>query len=103
MQMNRLAGTNSLVGTRSRASTKSHASTSSRARELVIGISSYIHQDTNNKIVLISNYTQTLDIFDKLCRSCGYSSLRLDGTINVTKHQKLVDKFNDPNKDEFSF
>lgn len=62
-----------------------------------------IRQDTNDKIVLISNYTQTLDMFDKLCRSRGYGSLRLDGTMNVTKRQKLVDKFNDPDGSEFVF
>ncbi|KAI9682739.1 MAG: DNA-dependent ATPase protein rad54 [Trizodia sp. TS-e1964] len=62
-----------------------------------------IRQDTNDKIVLISNYTQTLDIFDKLCRSRGYGCLRLDGTMNVSKRQKLVDKFNDPEGPEFVF
>lgn len=62
-----------------------------------------IRQDTNDKIVLISNYTQTLDIFDKLCRSRQYGVLRLDGTMNVNKRQKLVDKFNDPAGDEFVF
>lgn len=62
-----------------------------------------IRQDTNDKIVLISNYTQTLDLFEKLCRSRGYGSLRLDGTMNVNKRQKLVDKFNDPNGEEFVF
>ncbi|KAH8819645.1 P-loop containing nucleoside triphosphate hydrolase protein [Xylogone sp. PMI_703] len=62
-----------------------------------------IRQDTNDKIVLISNYTQTLDVFEKLCRSRGYGSLRLDGTMNVNKRQKLVDKFNDPNGEEFVF
>ncbi|PGH32714.1 DNA repair and recombination protein RAD54 and RAD54-like protein [[Emmonsia] crescens] len=62
-----------------------------------------IRQDTNDKIVLISNYTQTLDIFERLCRTRQYGSLRLDGTMNVTKRQKLVDKFNDPNGEEFVF
>lgn len=62
-----------------------------------------IRQDTNDKIVLISNYTQTLDLFDRLCRLRGYGSLRLDGTMNVKKRQKLVDRFNDPNGEEFVF
>ncbi|KAK4216321.1 P-loop containing nucleoside triphosphate hydrolase protein [Rhypophila decipiens] len=62
-----------------------------------------IRAETNDKIVLISNYTSTLDLFDKLCRNRGYGSLRLDGTMNVNKRQKLVDKFNDPNGDEFVF
>lgn len=62
-----------------------------------------IRQDTNDKIVLISNYTQTLDVFEKLCRSRQYGSLRLDGTMNVNKRQKLVDKFNDPEGSEFVF
>ncbi|KAI2475032.1 Helicase swr1 [Pyrenophora tritici-repentis] len=55
-----------------------------------------IRAETNDKIVLISNYTQTLDIFAMLCRSRGYGCFRLDGTMNVSKRQKLVDKFNDP-------
>ncbi|MCJ1392410.1 DNA-dependent ATPase protein rad54 [Xylographa bjoerkii] len=62
-----------------------------------------IRQDTNDKIVLISNYTQTLDIFDKLCRARNYGVLRLDGTMNVNKRQKLVDRFNDPEGAEFVF
>ncbi|SPO05098.1 probable Rad54 homolog MUS-25 [Cephalotrichum gorgonifer] len=62
-----------------------------------------IRQDTNDKIVLISNYTQTLDLFDKLCRSRNYGCIRLDGTMPVAKRQKLVDKFNDPEGPEFVF
>ncbi|KAL5337921.1 vacuolar protein 14 C-terminal Fig4p binding-domain-containing protein [Aspergillus crustosus] len=62
-----------------------------------------IRQDTNDKIVLISNYTQTLDVFEKLCRSRSYGCLRLDGTMNIKKRSKLVDKFNDPNGEEFVF
>lgn len=62
-----------------------------------------IRQDTNDKIVLISNYTQTLDLFERLCRARAYGSLRLDGTMNVNKRQKLVDKFNNPEGEEFVF
>jgi len=62
-----------------------------------------IRADTNDKIVLISNYTQTLDVFAALCRARGYGALRLDGTMNVSKRQKLVDKFNDPDGPEFVF
>jgi DNA repair and recombination RAD54-like protein len=62
-----------------------------------------IRQDTNDKIVLISNYTQTLDIFERLCRSRAYGCFRLDGKMNVNKRQKLVDRFNDPESEEFVF
>jgi hypothetical protein len=37
----------------------------------------FLHQirtTTNDKIVLISNYTQTLDLFEKLCRSKKFVS-----------------------------
>lgn len=62
-----------------------------------------IRQDTNDKIVLISNYTTTLDLFERMCRNRQYGCLRLDGTMNVNKRQKLVDKFNDPEGEEFVF
>ncbi|CUS11245.1 unnamed protein product [Tuber aestivum] len=62
-----------------------------------------IQRETKDKIVLISNYTQTLDVFEKLCRSRGYGALRLDGTMNVSKRTKLVAKFNDPEGEEFVF
>ncbi|KAK4108231.1 hypothetical protein N656DRAFT_740511 [Canariomyces notabilis] len=62
-----------------------------------------IRAETDDKIVLISNYTSTLDLFERLCRSRGYGCLRLDGTMNVNKRQKLVDKFNDPAGEEFVF
>ncbi|KAF2267396.1 hypothetical protein CC78DRAFT_76517 [Lojkania enalia] len=62
-----------------------------------------IRANTNDKIVLISNYTTTLDVFAQLCRARGYGCLRLDGTMQVNKRQKLVDKFNDPEGSEFVF
>ncbi|ETW85838.1 hypothetical protein HETIRDRAFT_414818 [Heterobasidion irregulare TC 32-1] len=63
----------------------------------------HIRTETNDKIVLISNYTQTLDIFEKLLRSKKYGYFRLDGTMTINKRQKLVDQFNDPEGKEFVF
>ncbi|KAG2734940.1 hypothetical protein G9P44_001154 [Scheffersomyces stipitis] len=62
-----------------------------------------IRSQTNDKIVLISNYTQTLDLIERMCRHKKYGSLRLDGTLSINKRQKLVDKFNDPEGNEFIF
>ncbi|KAI8331892.1 P-loop containing nucleoside triphosphate hydrolase protein [Chlamydoabsidia padenii] len=62
-----------------------------------------IKKETDDKIVLISNYTQTLDLFEQFCAQKQYGVLRLDGTMNITKRQKLVDRFNDPEAPEFVF
>ncbi|KAK7283963.1 hypothetical protein RIF29_13713 [Crotalaria pallida] len=63
----------------------------------------HLRQMTNDRIVLVSNYTQTLDLFAQLCVEQRYPHLRLDGTISICKRQKLVNCFNDPSKDEFVF
>ncbi|TPX30315.1 hypothetical protein SmJEL517_g06097 [Synchytrium microbalum] len=62
-----------------------------------------IKKTSNDKIVLISNYTQTLDLFDKMCRARQWGVLRLDGTMTIPKRQKLVERFNDPAGQEFVF
>ncbi|EGV63284.1 DNA-dependent ATPase protein rad54 [Yamadazyma tenuis] len=62
-----------------------------------------LHHETGDKIVLISNYTQTLDLIERMCRVKRYGNLRLDGTMNINKRQKLVDRFNDPDGKEFIF
>ncbi|KAI9190170.1 DNA-dependent ATPase protein rad54 [Blastocladiella emersonii ATCC 22665] len=62
-----------------------------------------IKTTTQDKIVLISNYTQTLDVFERMCRARAWGCLRLDGTMTVKKRQKLVDQFNDPAGGEFVF
>lgn len=62
-----------------------------------------IKANTNEKIVLVSNYTQTLDLFEKLCRKRGYLYVRLDGTMTIKKRAKVVSNFNDPESREFIF
>ncbi|WWD18483.1 hypothetical protein CI109_102935 [Kwoniella shandongensis] len=63
----------------------------------------HIDKHTDDKIVLISNATQTLDLMEKLCRNKRYGYLRLDGTMSVPKRSKTVARFNDPESKEFVF
>ncbi|THU67599.1 hypothetical protein C4D60_Mb05t26390 [Musa balbisiana] len=51
----------------------------------------------------LCNHPKTLDLFAQLCRERRYPFLRLDGTTSIGKRQKLVNRFNDPSKDEFVF
>lgn len=46
------------------------------------------------KIVLVSNYTTTLDMLAALCVRYDYPYLRLDGSTPTAKRQHLVDSFN---------
>lgn len=63
----------------------------------------HINHHTNDKIVLISNATQTLDLMEKLCRGKRYGYLRLDGSMSVPKRSKIVAQFNQPESKEFVF
>lgn len=75
--------------------------------------------NSDDKIVLVSNYTQTLDLLEKLFMALRWvivfhadqpnsyiyrwAFLRLDGTANVNKRGKLVERFNQPDSREFIF
>jgi DNA repair and recombination protein RAD54 and RAD54-like protein len=57
----------------------------------------------NDKIVIVSNYTQTLDLIGRMCRENSWGFCRLDGSIGMKKRQKMVDDFNDPTSSLVAF
>uniref|UniRef100_A0A8D8TTW0 DNA repair and recombination protein RAD54-like n=2 Tax=Cacopsylla melanoneura TaxID=428564 RepID=A0A8D8TTW0_9HEMI len=61
-----------------------------------------IKMTTDDKIVLVSNYTQTLDLFERLSKLRSYKYVRLDGSMTIKKRAKVVDSFN-KTADEFIF
>ncbi|VDM28272.1 unnamed protein product [Toxocara canis] len=58
---------------------------------------------TNDKFVLVSNYTQTIDSFVELCKLRRYGYVRLDGSSSIKQRAKIVQKFNDPASPEYVF
>uniref|UniRef100_A0A8C9W0J3 RAD54 homolog B n=1 Tax=Scleropages formosus TaxID=113540 RepID=A0A8C9W0J3_SCLFO len=57
----------------------------------------------SDRVVLVSNYTQTLDLLQDLCGHLGYSFCRLDGQTPVAQRQRLVDRFNNRYSTDFVF
>ncbi|KAL2038658.1 hypothetical protein N7G274_008706 [Stereocaulon virgatum] len=79
----------------------SAGSTKLRALDQLLHI---LKTTTEEKVVLVSNYTTTLDLLQNLLASLGYVYLRLDGSTPSTKRQDLVDTFNrSPSSNCFAF
>ncbi|CAL1611176.1 unnamed protein product [Knipowitschia caucasica] len=57
----------------------------------------------SDRIVVVSNYTQTLDMLEELCTLMNYTFCRLDGHTPTNQRQRLVDSFNSPYSQNFLF
>ncbi|PWN42131.1 hypothetical protein IE81DRAFT_143270 [Ceraceosorus guamensis] len=53
-----------------------------------------IRKETDDKVVLVSNFTATLDIIEIMCKRSGYSFVRLDGKTKQEDRMDLVSAFN---------
>ncbi|KAF8348116.1 P-loop containing nucleoside triphosphate hydrolase protein [Amanita rubescens] len=53
-----------------------------------------LRQTTDEKCVIVSHYTSTLNILEVYCNRNGYSFLRLDGQTPAHKRQGYVNEFN---------
>merc|ERR1719193_1026169 len=47
-----------------------------------------------DKVILVSNYTQTLQVLTLVFQQSGVTYVLLDGSIPTSRRQKIVDKFN---------
>lgn len=62
-----------------------------------------VRKTTDDRVVIVSNFTKTLDIIQLLCNERGWKFVRLDGKTEQTKRQAYVDSFNRPTSDIFVF
>lgn len=78
--------------------------TSSTKFRLLDRLVKEISSTTSEKVVIVSNYTSTLDLLGNHLTSLGLSFLRLDGSTPSAKRQGLVDTFNhSPASKTFAF
>ncbi|KAM9851618.1 DNA repair and recombination protein RAD54B [Aulostomus maculatus] len=61
------------------------------------------HLSPSDRVVVVSNYTQTLDMLQDLCLHLSYTFCRLDGHTPTNQRQRLVDSFNSPYSQNFLF
>eukprot|EP00919_Chromeraceae_sp_WS-2016_P036853 GHVR01087545.1.p1 GENE.GHVR01087545.1~~GHVR01087545.1.p1 ORF type:complete len:643 (+),score=134.54 GHVR01087545.1:480-2408(+) len=64
-----------------------------------------LKKQTDEKCVCVSNFTQTLDSLQHLCKECCLPCVRLDGSISRIKRGNIVKSFNESvgNKTHFVF
>ena len=54
-----------------------------------------VRAETDDRFVLVSNYTSMLDVFGQMAREFGWSYVRLDGSTSQKKRTALVAQFNE--------
>jgi len=62
-----------------------------------------LRAETSDRMVIVSNYTQTLDLFSMMCSENDFPFVRLDGSCSAKRRQAMVDRLNDPTDDVFVF
>ncbi|KAG8756643.1 helicase [Serendipita sp. 396] len=58
------------------------------------GILKELRATTDEKCIIVSHYTSTLDIIEAFCNKQRYTLFRLDGRTPQAQRQEFVDKFN---------
>ncbi|EGW06616.1 DNA repair and recombination protein RAD54B [Cricetulus griseus] len=72
--------------------------------QVLVKLLAAIHElRPTEKVVLVSNYRQTLNILEGICKRHGYACARLDGQTPVSQRQQIVDNFNSKYSTDFIF
>ncbi|NXD18830.1 RA54B protein, partial [Spelaeornis formosus] len=80
--------------------------TDSGKLQVLVKLLAAIHELNSSErqvVVLVSNYTQTLNVLQDICKHYGYSYTRLDGHTPVSQRQHIVDTFNSKFSPAFIF
>ena len=59
-----------------------------------------IFRESDDRVVIVSMYKQTLEVLASLCKQNNIKYLQLDGETSIKKRQTLVDRLNDPRGEE---
>ncbi|KAF7790310.1 hypothetical protein EIP86_001264 [Pleurotus ostreatoroseus] len=54
----------------------------------------YLYRETEEKLIVVSHYTSTLNIIEAYCKKKRYTYHRLDGSTQAGKRQEYVNEFN---------
>ncbi|XP_053992163.1 uncharacterized protein LOC128883627 isoform X6 [Hylaeus volcanicus] len=68
-----------------------------------IRCTTWVNSQEGDRVVIISNFTQTLDLIETLLENLQLSFLRLDGTTSIKHRHDSVTKFNQPSNNYFAF
>jgi superfamily II DNA or RNA helicase len=70
---------------------------------VLIQLLTTIRRSTDDRFVIVSNFTSALDIIGEIAKQKKWDYLRLDGSTSVKQRQKLVDQLGDKNNKVFLF
>ncbi|XP_068615483.1 DNA repair and recombination protein RAD54B [Brachionichthys hirsutus] len=80
-----------------------NAADSGKLQVLVDLVEAIRQLSPSDRVVIVSNFTKTLDLLQTLFSHMGCTFCRLDGHTPTTQRQRLVDHFNSPYSQNFLF
>ena len=70
---------------------------------VLVQLLTLLRRTTDDRVVIVSNFTSALDVIGQICTSSKWPFLRLDGATSIKNRQKLVDVLSDKRVDTFCF